>query len=214
MIKHRGKDITGKRFGRLVAIEPVGKTEVGNIIWRCQCDCGNKKDVSTKDLGRGTFSCGCYRNEQRIERSTKHGMSRSRLYSVHSTMLGRCNNPNAHQYENYGGRGIKVCDEWHDFESFAKWAKENGYVEGERGKCTLDRIDPNGNYEPNNCRWVTMKTQERNRRNNKLITYNGETHCISEWAEIVGLKGVTLRHRLKAGWSVEKALTAPPMYTR
>lgn len=208
------KDITGKRFGRLVAIEPVGRDNRGYVLWRCKCDCGNEKLASLKSLGHGTSSCGCYAREKSAERCEKHGMSRSRLYNVHRTMLGRCNNPNAHQYENYGGRGIKVCDEWHDFKKFAEWALANGYREGKRGECTLDRIDPNGNYEPNNCRWVTMKTQERNRRNNNLVTYNGETHCISEWAEIVGLKCVTLRHRLKAGWSVEKALTAPPMYTR
>lgn len=208
------KDITNKRFGRLVAIEPVGRDKYGYVVWRCKCDCGNEKEVSTKNLGHGTSSCGCLAREQSAKRCEKHGMSRSRLYRVYISMFGRCTNPNAHQYENYGGRGIKVCDEWHDFEKFAEWALANGYREDKRGKCTLDRIDPNGNYEPTNCRWVTMKTQERNRRNNKLITYNGETHCVAEWAEIVGLKAVTLHHRLKAGWSIEKALTAPLMYTR
>lgn len=209
-----GKDIKGKRFGRLVAIEPVGRDKQGYVLWRCKCDCGNEKFASLKNLGHGTISCGCYRTEQSIERCTKHGMSRSRLYHVYRGIMSRCNVPTTHAYENYGGRGIKVCDEWQDFEKFAEWALANGYQEAERGKCTLDRIDVNGNYEPSNCRWVTMRTQERNRRNNHLITYNGETHCMSEWAEIAGLKYVTFVHRIKAGWSMEKTMTTPPLYSR
>lgn len=212
MFKHRGKDISGQRFGRLVAIEPIGKTKEGNIIWRCKCDCGNEKDVSTKYLGHGTSSCGCYSKEVHKKALTKHGQRHSRLYNVHRSMVARCNNPNVHEYGNYGGRGIEVCDEWRDFKNFADWAKENGYTEAERGKCTLDRIDPNGNYEPSNCRWASMKTQERNRRNNVLITFRGETHCMSEWAEIAGLKYVTFTHRFKAGWSMEKIMNTPPLY--
>lgn len=212
MFNHKGKDITGQRFGRLTAIEPIGKTKAGNIIWRCKCDCGNEKNVSTKFLGRDTLSCGCLGRERRQAKLQTHGMSRTRLYNVHRTMVGRCTNPNAHEYENYGGRGIKVCNEWRDFEAFAKWALENGYAEKERGKCTLDRINPNGDYEPSNCRWVTMKTQERNKRNNHLITFRGETHCMSEWAEIAGLKYVTFTHRVKAGWSMERIMSTPPLY--
>lgn len=214
MFKHRGKDISGQRFGRLVAIEPIGKTKVGNIIWRCKCDCGNEKNVSTKDLGHGTSSCGCYSKEVHKKVFTKHGQRHSRLYSVHRSMLGRCRNPNVREYHNYGGRGIKVCDEWRNsFEAFRDWAYANGYDENApKCECTLDRIDPNGNYEPSNCRWVSIKTQERNRRNNVLITFRGETHCMSEWAEIAGLKYVTFHHRIKAGWSMERIMSTPPLH--
>lgn len=205
-----GKDIRGQRFGRLVAIEPVGRDAHGYVTWRCKCDCGNEKIVSFKNIGKGTSSCGCYAREISTNRLTKHGKRYTRLYKVYRTMLQRCNNPNAHEYENYGGRGIKVCEEWQTFEGFEKWAMENGYDDtAKHGKCTLDRIDPNGNYEPSNCRWTTMKRQQRNKRNNVLITYNGETHCMSEWAEIIGIPYGTFQKRIAYGWSIERAITAP-----
>lgn len=212
----KGKDVAGQRFGRLVALEPVGRTKAGYIIWRCKCDCGNEKEVSIKDLGRGTSSCGCYSKEVHDKIRTKHGKSRSRIYCVHTAMMMRCYNPNAHEYEGYGGRGIKVCDEWRtNFEAFAEWAYANGYDEkAKRRESTLDRIDVNGNYEPSNCRFASAKEQSRNRRSNVMITYNGETHCMSEWAEIAGLKYVTFCHRLKAGWSMEDAMNKPLVYSR
>lgn len=206
----RGKDIRGQRFGRLIAIELVGKDAYGYNLWRCKCDCGKEKLVSLKYLGKGTSSCGCYAEEIQMRNRTKHGKRYTRLYQVHKTMLQRCSNPNAHEYENYGGRGIKVCDEWKDFERFEKWAIENGYDDSAKhGNCTLDRIDSNGDYEPSNCRWTTMKHQQRNRRNNVLITYNGETHCMSEWAEIIGIPYGTFIKRIAYGWSIERAITTP-----
>lgn len=129
--------------------------------------------------------------------------------------MQRCTKETTHEYENYGGRGIKVCDEWLDFNKFYDWAVENGYTESrDRKSCTLDRIDVNGNYEPSNCRWVSMKTQQRNRRNNVLLTYKGETHCIAEWAEMLGMQAQTIGKRLQAGWSVEDALGKPLVYIR
>ena len=125
-------------------------------------------------------------------------------------MLQRCNNPNAHEYHNYGGRGIEVCDEWLNFETFERWAVDNGYDENaKRGLCTLDRINTDGDYEPSNCRFVSMRTQQRNRRNNRLITYNGETRCMKEWADIAGIAYGTFQKRLASGWSMERAMTAP-----
>ena len=119
-------------------------------------------------------------------------------------MKARCYYKTTAPYANYGGRGITVCDEWREsFTAFRDWAFGNGYVEG----LSLDRIDPNGNYEPSNCRWVTLKDQGNNRRNNRRIEYNGETHTISEWGEIVGIARHVLYHRLDRGWSVQKALT-------
>ena len=119
-------------------------------------------------------------------------------------MKTRCNNPNVLEYKDYGGRGITVCDEWqHSYETFRDWARLNGYMDD----LTIDRIDVNGNYEPSNCRWSTRKEQANNRRSNKLITFNGETHNIQEWSDIVGVNDITLRNRLyKYGWSVEKAV--------
>lgn len=210
-MEHKGRDITGQRFGRLVAIEPIGRDKQGYIIWRCKCDCGNEKSVTTKYLGKGTSSCGCFSKEVHDKARTKHGKRFTRLYAIHKGIKDRCLNPNHPTYKNYGNRGIKICDEWlNDFEAFEKWALANGYDENApKGQCTLDRIDVNGNYEPSNCRFVSMKEQERNKRNNVLITYNGETHCMSEWAEMAGLKYITFQHRLYAGWSMEDALNKP-----
>lgn len=201
------QDLRGKRFGRLVALEPCGRDKQGYVIWRCKCDCGNIKEASTKNLGNGTASCGCYSKELHSAMLKTHGGAKSRLYRMYRTMFGRCTNPNAHEYENYGGRGITVCDEWSDFAPFREWALANGYDENaKRGQCTLDRIDPNKGYSPDNCRFVNMKTQQRNRRNNVLITYNGETHCMSEWAEKAGVRYGTFLKRIYAGWSMDRAL--------
>ncbi len=202
--------MSGRRFGRLVVIEPVGRSKEGYVLWKCKCDCGNEKITSLKYLGKGTSSCGCYSEEVHDRVRTKHGKRYSRIYGVYVSMIRRCNAPTAHEYSNYGGRGIKVCDEWQDFETFEKWAMENGYdPDAKHGRCTLDRIDTNGNYEPSNCRWTTMKSQQRNRRNNVLLTYNGETHCMSEWAELIGIPYGTFQKRIASGWSVERAITAP-----
>lgn len=141
-----------------------------------------------------------------IKTFTTHGMSHTRIYKVWCRMKSRCNNSNSSDYYLYGARGIGVCKEWtSSFEMFYKWAKENGYREG----LTLDRIDVNGNYEPQNCRWVTMKIQSNNKRNNRLISFNGETRTIAQWSEITGISKDTIAHRLKIGWDTEKALYAP-----
>lgn len=198
---------TGQRFGRLVTIAKVGRDKQGYVIWRCQCDCGNEKDVSTKYLGKGTSSCGCLAKEQSVKRLTTHGKRYTRLYTVHHSMMQRCYNPNAHEYCNYGARGIEVCAEWHDFLCFEEWATSNGYDEtAPQGKCTLDRINTDGNYEPNNCRFVPMEVQQRNRRNNRMLSYNGETRCMKEWADLFGVPYGTFQKRIKAGWPMGKAL--------
>lgn len=136
---------------------------------------------------------------------TIHGMKKTRIYKSWERIKRRCNNPKT--YKNYGGRGIKVCDEWSkDFMAFYEWAMANGY----RDDLTIDRIDVNGNYEPNNCRWVTMKEQENNRRNNHHITYNGETHTIAEWGDILNIPYKVLLQRITTyKWSIEKAFNIP-----
>ena len=124
-------------------------------------------------------------------------------YGSYRSMMNRCYREKNCNYNRYGARGIKVCEEWHNIENFEKWVEENPYFKG----ATLDRINVDGNYEPSNCRWVTMKKQCNNRSNTLYITYNGETHTISEWAEITGINRSTLNNRYYKGWSIESMLT-------
>lgn len=132
-----------------------------------------------------------------------HRKSRTRMYNIWKAVKRRCYNKNVNEYVNYGGRGIKMCDKWrNEFMSFYDWSMNNGYTDNS----TIDRINNNGNYEPNNCRWVDRTYQSRNRRNNIEFTYNGETHCLSEWCEILCLNYSTIKSRLRYGWSIERAL--------
>lgn len=204
------KDITGKRFGRLTVIERADNYKDGSAMWKCRCDCGVVKIIKSYSLRTGTtVSCGCYKREKAIETGTKyftHGESGTRLHNEWKSMKARCYNPNNKRYNRYGGRGITICEEWkNSFESFRDWAIANGYDDS----LTLDRIDSNGDYEPSNCKWATQKEQQNNRCNNRRIEYNGKTQTITQWAEEVGIKEATLRHRLKCGWSIEKAMTEP-----
>lgn len=168
-------DLTGKQFGRLTAQKRVG-TKQRSPLWRCSCICGNQVDVVARSLlSQNTRSCGCLHKEQLAARNTefaKHGMEGTRLYGVWHSMRQRCNDPGQKDYQRYGGRGIKVCKEWDSFNDFYKWAMANGYDEkAPYGICTLDRIDVDGNYAPENCRWVSSKIQANNRRVHKRRAY-------------------------------------------
>ena len=201
-------DLTGRRYGRLTVIERACREDKRRVYWVCRCDCGNYSFVSGDDLKSGnTKSCGCLNSEKlKAGINVKHGMCYTPLNGVWRAMKRRCYYKKDSRYENYGGRGITVCDEWKDdFQAFYNWAMTNGYREG----LSIDRIDVNGNYEPVNCRWATDKEQANNTRSNHFLTYNGETHTISEWAEIVGMKRDTLKRRIYSGWTIEKALTEP-----
>ena len=158
-------DLTGKNFGKLTVIKYCGSNKNGRALWLCQCECGNTKIILGNSLlSKLTFSCGCYNKEHSKNIHTKHNMSYSKLYKVWQGMKTRCYNPNFIYYCNYGGRGITICNEWkNDFSKFYEWAINNGYKEG----LTIDRINNDGNYEPNNCRWVTRAEQNRNKRYTK-----------------------------------------------
>lgn len=200
------QDLTGMRFGRLRVIKrDVNK---GNYaMWRCVCDCGNQIVVRTSSLKNGhTQSCGCYHKDIASGSNTKHGLYKHRLYRIYQHMISRCTNCKENGYKNYGGRGIKVCDEWlKDFQSFAKWSMLNGYSDG----LTLDRIDVNSDYSPLNCRWCTPKVQANNTRKNRILEYRGERHTMSEWSDILQMPYNLINSRIFRGWSVEKALTTP-----
>lgn len=198
------KDISCQKFGRLTALCRLHNTK-GKTKWLCVCDCGNFKEVRVSHLiSKHTNSCGCLHKENISNLFSKHHKTKTRIYTTWLSMKSRCYNKSNKDYMYYGGRGIKLCDEWcDDFQSFYDWAINNGY----KDNLTIDRIDVNGNYEPNNCRWITTKQQARNRRDNKLYTINDVTRCLSEWCEIYKLKYQKVYDRLyKLGWSIERAL--------
>lgn len=213
MSAYNFKDITGQRFGRLVVVKRLENDKDNRAVWQCICDCGNVINVSGKHLRSGnTTSCGCKLHNTLVDRNTTHGHSRERLYTIWTAIKDRCLNPNNKDYESYGGRGISICQDWvNNYSAFRNWAYSNGYDEKAPVKaCTIDRIDVNENYCPENCRWVDHNVQCNNRRTNVLLTYNGETHTIKEWANIIGIGYRTLRDRIsKLGWTVEKALNTP-----
>ena len=296
--KVRFPNLTGQRFGRLVVLEYAGKKESGKSyknMWLCQCDCGNTKAIAHGQLINGhTTSCGCYHKEKFGDLNRTHNLSGKcgRLYPLWKSIKYRCNNPHCKSYPDYGGRGIKMCDEWeNDFVAFHDWALANGYkrIVGDSGrnKLSIDRIDVNGNYEPSNCRFVDDFVQANNKRqkaknpkvwkkcpvcgkdffstnntcsrscgnkysyinkpNTKDYTkicpvcgkmfdakrgghykdaiccskkcaslsispiweYNGESHRVVEWAEIIGVNAHCLLHRKELGWTIEEILTTP-----
>ena len=203
-------DLAGKRFDRLCVIERVENNKYGNSVWLCQCDCGKQLRVRGDSLIKGnTKSCGCLRTEKVIERAKTHGKTNTKCYMEWANMKARCYNPNNKQYKDYGGRGITICDSWlNDFEAFYNYISTLPHF-NEKGY-TLNRIDNNGNYEPNNVEWADSITQANNKRNNHLITYNGKTQSLSQWAIEIGLNRSTLEQRInKYHWSIEKALTTP-----
>ena len=206
-MNHNFKDETGKRYGKLTVISY--EMTNGKAFWKCKCDCGNETLVAGDKLRSGrTKSCGCIQQAHRKEGFHKsHGMTDTRLYYEWCNMKSRCNNLKNIMYKNYGGRGIKVCDEWLDFETYMEWALSHGYTDN----LTIERVDVNGNYEPSNCKWITNKEQYLNRTDTHLVTAFGKTQTIKEWSEETGIKYDTIHARLKYyGWSAEDAVSVSP----
>ena len=202
----RVKDITGQRFGRLQVVKIVGKDKRHNLLYECICDCGNTTVTNGTLLRAGkTRSCGCLAKNN-FDRTT-HGLSHTPLYGVWRTMKTRCYDRNSNHYKNYGARGIVICDEWkNNFKAFYDWSMANGYAKG----LTIDRMNVDGNYEPENCRWVTQREQCNNKTTNRYITYKGQTKTIHEFADEYGIKYTTLWARINTyHWDVEKAIKTP-----
>ncbi len=196
-----GDDLLGKKFNRLTVVEwipPKERTNKRNA-WKCICDCGNVVFTNTDKLKSGWVkSCGCLKAERIGNLNKKYKYSNKRLYSVYKAILDRIYNPESREYENYGGRGIKICDEWkEDFDKFAEWALSHGYdKDAERGKCTIDRIDTDGDYTPDNCRWVSNDVQQNNRRDCILIPFQGETKTMMEWSKTLNIPYSFLNWRM------------------
>lgn len=196
-------DLAGQTFEKLTVKERAEKRgKYTGAFWLCECECGNRIVVPGNDLRRGhRKSCGCTKG---MSQRTTYEYRNTQLYRTWLNIKTRCQNPKAKGYDRYGGRGIKVCEEWkNDFMCFYKWAMENGYREG----LTIDRKDNDGNYEPSNCRWITRKEQMNNYSRNHLITADGETHTIQEWSEITGIPATRIVARINVqGWDEEKAV--------
>lgn len=206
-------DLTRKRFGRLIVFGRSKNNKFGVLYWLCGCDCGSILVTRGNHLRDGmTKSCGCIQKEKASdlcrELRLKHGHSlcknRTRTYDSWASMVSRCNNPNHKYYHCYGGRGVKICERWHKFENFLEDMGESP------SRLQIDRIDNNDNYHKQNCRWVTSKVNNRNRRNNRLIVFDGKIQCLAAWAEEYNLSTATLRARiLKFHWSIKDSLTTP-----
>jgi hypothetical protein len=204
----RFKNLTGCRFGKLVVVA-YSKPRHRTSLWECRCDCGENTIAQGCNLVTGnSTNCGCVRQD----RLTTHGCSKSAEYNIWRGIRSRCYNQNEPAYRYYGGRGITVCERWREsFENFLADMSERPTP-----RHTIDRIDNDGDYDPSNCQWATRKQQQRNRRVNRLLTWQGETKCVAEWADCLGWPAGLIRGRLNRGWSVEKTLgtTYRPYSTR
>lgn len=202
-------NLIGKRYGKLTVIERDHENiSKSGVKWVCVCDCGKSVSVFASNLKNGrTRSCGCLQSQLTSMRSKVHGdSSGERLFRIWKAMRSRCYYKKDVGYALYGGRGIAVCEEWRrSYISFKTWAMQSGYNDN----LTIDRKDPDGNYEPENCRWITSKEQSNNTRRNVRITYKGITHTVAEWALITGLNAATIANRKRLGWSDRECIELP-----
>lgn len=201
------KDLTGQQFSRWTVLIRADNDAQGQAQWHCVCQCGTKAVVRGRDLRKGkSRSCGCLQKDIAAQVKTTHGASNTRLHRIWCAMKQRCFDKTAQKYARYGGRGITVCKEWLSFCVFEKWARQNGYTDN----LSIDRINNDGNYSPQNCRWSTSKEQARNKSTNHLLFFRGKSQSIAQWAEETGIGYYALRSRINQyHWPIEKALTTP-----
>lgn len=201
-------DLTGQVFCRLTVTGFAGYSKTWQPIWNCTCECGGDAIASSYGLrSESKRSCGCLILDVTSARSITHGMTKSPEYQSWRSMIHRCENLNATGYENYGGRGITVCDRWRN--SFALFFADMGKRPTPTEYHEIERKNNDGNYEPDNCIWATIKEQARNRRSGRTLTYNGRTLLIVEWAEVTGMKVGQIHNRLYAGWDIDRIFTQP-----
>lgn len=196
-------DLVGKRFERLTVIKRI-ENRNGHPWWLCLCECGNFKEVSSNNLRNGsTKSCGCLKEEGN---NLKHGKCHDRIYDIYKAMIIRCEKEYSSGYKYYGERGISVCQEWKDsFQAFYDWSINNGYKEN----LTIDRIDTNGNYCPENCRWISMKEQNYNRRTSHKFEIDGVIYGMRELSSKIGISEQLIQSRLDHGWTLDEILNTP-----
>lgn len=203
------KNLIGEAFNRWLVIDFGEKTKDGHKTWLCECQCDKHTRRYVKEyslISQKSKSCGCLQREKAKESKTKHGQCHTSLYNIWSEMKQRLTNEKCQHYKDYGGRGIKLYDSWVDFKNFYEWAVNNGYKEG----LSIERKDVNGDYCPENCEWIELKHQQRNKRTSNKIKINGEEKCLAEWCQIYNMPYNTVRGRIKLlGWNPEKALTYP-----
>lgn len=203
--RYRRGDLTGRRFGRLMVLERDGTTATRHVLWRVVCDCGSFKTVTGIRLKAGTQSCGCLQRETAVNLLSKHGRTDTKEHKIWRGIVQRCTNPNATNYENYGGRGIRVCERWQSFENF--FSDMGTCPPG----CSIDRIDNDGNYELGNCRWATRAQQNNNSRHNTIVTYRGQRMSLSDAVRLAGkVKRSIASNRIhRFGWTVDRAVETP-----
>ena len=196
-------DRTGQRYGRLVVVKHAGRSKQGQVIWRCLCDCGGETVCRGNHLPNGAIqSCGCLHREMTSAISRTHGLTGTQVITAYRNARARCQNPNNKSWPDYGGRGIQFL-----YPSVEALVADIGHPPSSAH--TIDRINNKGHYEPGNCGWATQEEQANNRRSNRLLTYQGRTQTVAQWAREVGLPPDTICQRLNRKWSVEKALTTP-----
>lgn len=196
-------DLTGMKYNKLTVVKRAENSKNGQARWECVCDCGNTTIVVSNNLKNGAVkSCGCLKH---LKKNTHHE-SKTKLYRMWTSMIYRCHNPKNQGYKYYGARGIRVCDEWHDFLNFKKWVLETK----NEPNLTLERIDVNKDYSPENCTWIPFSEQANNRRSCRYFEYNGEKHNLMEWCNKLNLNYKNVHNRIyKLNWSFEKAISTP-----
>lgn len=209
MMKNR-IDLIGRKFGRLTVLKFHSVNENYATFWLCRCSCGTEKPIRRSNLTNGSAkSCGCLNAELVKERATKSSLGGrvkdERIYNIWQSMRQRCYYRKSTEFHRYGARGISVCAEWSEYASFKKWALKNGY----KDSLSIDRIDNDGDYRPENCKWSTPTEQANNRRNSLLIEFSGKNQTLAQWSKETKIHYSCLYGRMISGWDVEKMLTTP-----